>query len=84
MTYRAMLGGYGLYCGRVFFGGDQKGPALFQDECDHYPTISRARDDETIQTRLQTGTQYPLRSPGGCSWKMQEQRTIWAQLASNL
>ena len=30
LTYRAMFGGYGLYCGRVFFGIVHKGRLYFK------------------------------------------------------
>ena len=56
LTHRAMFGGYGLYCGRVFFAIVKKGRLYFKTNA---TTISRARD-ETIQTQCHTNTQELL------------------------
>ena len=37
LTCRAMFGGYGLYCGRVFFGIVQKGRLYFKTNADTAP-----------------------------------------------
>jgi DNA transformation protein and related proteins len=43
VTCRAMFGGYGLYCGRVFFGIAHKGRLYFKTNATTAPRYRSAR-----------------------------------------
>ncbi|MBK5283076.1 MAG: TfoX/Sxy family protein [Nitrospiraceae bacterium] len=82
LTYRAMFGGYGLYCGRVFFGIVHKGRLYFMTNA---TTAPRYREREMKPFRpnakqtLNTYYEVPvdvLEDAG--------ELTTWAQQASNL
>ena len=82
LTYRAMFGGYGLYCGRVFFGIAHKGRLYFKTNA---TTAPRHREREMKPFRpnakqtLNTYYEVPvdvLEDAG--------ELTIWAQQASDL
>jgi DNA transformation protein and related proteins len=82
LTHRAMFGGYGLYCGRVFFGIVHKGRLYFKTTA---TTAPRYREREMKPFRpnakqtLNTYYEVPvdvLEDAG--------ELTIWAQEASNL
>ena len=61
------VGGYGLYCGSVFFGIVQKG-RLYSRRMRHSATISQARD-EAIQTQRKQPSR-PITKSRWTSWKM--------------
>ena len=82
LTHRAMFGGYGLYCGRVFFGIVHKGRLYFKTNA---ATAPRYREREMKRFRpnakqtLNTYYEVPvdvLEDAG--------ELTIWAQQASDL
>ena len=82
LTHRAMFGGYGLYCGRVFFGIVHKGRLYFKTNA---TTAPRYREREMKPFRpnatqtLNTYNEVPvdvLEDAG--------ELTIWAQQASTL
>lgn len=82
LTHRAMFGGYGLYCGRVFFGIVHKGRLYFKTNA---TTAPRYREREMKPFRpnatqtLNTYCEVPvdvLEDAG--------ELTIWAQQASTL
>ena len=82
LTHRAMFGGHGLYCGRVFFGIVHKGRLYFKTNA---TTAPRYREREMKPFRpnakqtLNTYYEVPvdvLEDAG--------ELTIWAQQASNL
>ena len=82
LTCRAMFGGYGLYCGRVFFGIVQKGRLYFKTDA---TTATRYRKREMKPFRpnakqtLKTYYEVPvdvLEDAG--------ELTIWARQASDL
>ena len=82
LTHRAMFGGSGLYCGRVFFGIVQKGRLYFKTNA---TTAPRYREREMKPFRpnakqtLHTHHEVPvdvLEDAG--------KLTIWAQQASGL
>ena len=82
MTCRAMFGGYGLYCDRVFFGIVQKGRLYF-------------KTNATTATQYRERKMKPFRRNAKQTLKNYyevtvnvledaEDLTIWAQEASNL
>ena len=82
LTCRAMFGGYGLYCDRVFFGIVHKGRLYFKTNA---TTAPRYREREmrpftpNAKQTLNTYYEVPvdvLENAG--------ELTIWAQQASNL
>jgi len=82
ITCRAMFGGYGLYCGRVFFGIVQKGRLYFKTNA---TTAPRYREREmkpfspNAKQTLKTYYEVPvdvLEDAG--------ELTIWARQASDL
>ena len=82
LTCRAMFGGYGLYCGRVFFGIVHKGRLYFKTNAS---TALRYRErgmkpfrpnaKQTLNTYYEVPVDV-LEDAG--------ELTIWAQQASNL
>ena len=82
LTHRAMFGGYGLYCGRVFFGIVHKGRLYFKTNA---TTAPRYREREMKSFRpnatqtLNTYYEVPLDVLEDA-----EELTIWAQQASTL
>ena len=82
LTHRAMFGGYGLYCGRVFFGIVHKGRLYFKT---HATTVPRYRERKMRPFRpnatltLHSYYEVPvdvLEDAG--------ELTVWAQEASTL
>jgi DNA transformation protein and related proteins len=82
LTHRAMFGGYGLYCGRVFFGIVQKGRLYF-------------KTDATTATRYRKREMKPFRPNAKQTLKnyyevpvnvLEDARelTIWARQAGDL
>jgi TfoX/Sxy family transcriptional regulator of competence genes len=83
MTYRAMFGGYELYCGRVFFGGDHKDRLYFRTNA---TTAPRFREREMMKP-FRPGSKQGLSTHCEVPVDFLEdaaQRTTWAQLAGNL
>jgi DNA transformation protein len=82
VTCHAMFGGYGLYCGRVFFGIAHKGRLYFKTNA---TTAPRFREREVKPFRpnatqtLNTYYEVPVDVLEDA-----EELTIWAQQASNL
>lgn len=82
LTCRAMFGGYGLYCGRVFFGIVHKGRLYFKTNA---TTAPRYREREMTPFRpsakqaLNSYYEVPVDILENA-----EELTIWAQQASNL
>lgn len=82
VTCRAMFGGYGLYCGGVFFGIVQKGRLYFKTDATTTPRY-RARGMKPFTPNAeQTLTNY-FEVPVDVL-EDAEELTIWAQQASNL
>lgn len=82
VTYRAMFGGYGLYCGRVFFGIIHKGRLYFKTNA---ATAPRYRERE--MTPFRPNAKQTLNSYYEVPVDIledAEELTIWAQQASNL
>jgi DNA transformation protein len=82
VTCRAMFGGYGLYCGRVFFGIVHKGRLYFKTDAITMPRY-RARKMKPFRPNakqtLNTYYEVPVDVLEDA-----EELTIWAQQASNL
>jgi DNA transformation protein and related proteins len=82
VTCRAMFGGYGLYCGRVFFGIVQKGRLYFKTNATTTPRYRERGMKPFKPNAKQTLTTYyevpvdVLEDAG--------ELTIWAQQASTL
>jgi DNA transformation protein len=82
VTCRAMFGGYGLYCGRVFFGIVHKGRLYFKTNA---TTASRYRKREmkpfrpSAKQTLNTYYEIPLDVLEDAG-----ELTIWARQASDL
>jgi DNA transformation protein len=82
LTYRAMFGGYGLYCGRVFFGIVHKGRLYFKTNETTAPRYRERKMKPYRPNAKQTLHSYyevpvdVLEDAGDL--------TIWAQLASTL
>ncbi|MDE3219951.1 MAG: TfoX/Sxy family protein [Nitrospirota bacterium] len=82
VTCRAMFGGYGLYCGRVFFGIVHKGRLYFKTNAARAP---RYREREmtpfrpSATQRLNSYYEVPVDILEDA-----EELTIWAQQAGNL
>lgn len=82
VTCRAMFGGHGLYCGRVFFGIVHKGRLYFKTNA---TTAPRYREREMTPFRpsakqaLNSYYEVPVDILENA-----EELTIWAQQASNL
>ena len=82
LTYRAMFGGYGLYCGRVFFGIVHKGRLYFKTNA---TTASRYRERKMKPFR--PNTKQTLKSYYEVPVDVLEdagELTIWARQASTL
>ena len=70
VTCRAMFGGYGLYCGRVFFGIVHKGRLYFKTNA---TTASRYREREMKPFRpAPNRPSMPIMKSRWTSWKMRE------------
>jgi DNA transformation protein len=82
LTYRAMFGGYGLYCGRVFFGIVQKGRLYFKTNATTAPRYRERKMkpfSPNAKQTLKTYYEVPVDILEDA-----EDLTIWAQEASNL
>ena len=82
LTHRAMFGGYGLCCGRVFFGIAHKGRLYFKTNATTAPQFCergmkpfRPNAKQTLNTYYEVPVDV-LENAG--------ELTIWAQQASNL
>lgn len=82
VTCRAMFGGYGLYCGKVFFGIVHKGRLYFKTNATTAPRYRergmkpfRPRANQTLTTYYEVPVDV-LENAG--------ELTIWAQQASIL
>ena len=82
LTHRAMFGGYGLYCGRVFFGIVHRGRLYFKTNVNTAPRYRerkmkpfRPNAKQTLNTYYEVPVDV-LEDAG--------EPTIWAQQASNL
>ena len=82
VTCRAMFGGYGLYCGRVFFGIVQKGRLYFKTNATTAPRYRkremkpfRPNATQTLKTYYEVPVDV-LEDAG--------ELTIWARQASDL
>ena len=82
LTSRAMFGGYGLYCGRVFFGIVHKSQLYFKTNATTAPRYRerkmkpfRPNAKQTLNTYYKVPV-YVLEDAG--------ELTIWAQQASDL
>ena len=82
LTHRAMFGGYGLYCGKVFFGIVHKGRLYFKTNTTTAPRY-RKREMKPFRPNakqtLNTYYEVPVDVLEDA-----EELTIWAQQASNL
>ena len=82
LTCRAMFGGYGLYCGRVFFGIVQKGRLYFKTDATTAPGYRERKMKPFRPNTKQTLNSYyevpvdVLEDAG--------ELTIWARQASDL
>ena len=82
LTHRAMFGGYGLYCGRVFFGIVHKGRLYFKTNATTAPRYRKREMKPFRPNAKQTLNAYyevavdVLEDAG--------ELTIWAQQASDL
>jgi DNA transformation protein len=82
LTARAMFGGYGLYCDKVFFGIVHKGRLYFKTNA---TTAPRYREREmTPFTPSATQTLNTYYEVPVDVLEDAEELTIWAQQASNL
>ena len=82
LTHRAMFGGYGLYCGRVFFGIIHKGRLYFKT---NETTAKRYRERKMKPYR--PNTKQTLHSYYEVPVDVLEdagELTLWAQQASSL
>ena len=82
LTHRAMFGGYGLYCGRVFFGIVQKGRLYFKTNATTAP-----RYRERMMKPFRPNAKQTLNSYYEVPVDVLEdagELTIWAQQASTL
>ena len=82
LTHRAMFGGYGLYCGRVFFGIVHKGRLYFKTNATTAPRYRtrkmkpfRPNAKQTLHTYYEVPVDV-LEDAG--------ELTIWARQASEL
>ena len=82
LTHRAMFGGYGLYCGRVFFGIVHKGRLYFKTNATTAPGYRkremkpfRPNPKQTLNTYYEVPVDV-LEDAG--------ELTIWARQASDL
>lgn len=82
LTHRAMFGGYGLYCGRVFFGIVHKGRLYFKTNATTAPRYRerkmkpfRPNAKQTLKTYYEVPVDV-LEDSG--------ELTIWARQASDL
>jgi DNA transformation protein and related proteins len=82
LTHRAMFGGYGLYCGRVFFGIVHKGRLYFKTNAttaslyrERKMNPFRPNDKQTLNTYYEVPVDV-LEDAG--------ELTIWAQQASTI
>jgi DNA transformation protein len=82
LTCRAMFGGYGLYCGRVFFGIVQKGRVYFKTNATTAPRYRgrmmkpfRPNANQTLKNYYEVPVDV-LEDAG--------ELTIWARQASEL
>ena len=82
LTHRAMFGGYGLYCGRVFFGIVHKGRLYFKTNA----TTARQYRERTMKPYRPNAKQtlhYYYEVPVDILEDARE-LTLWAQQASSL
>jgi DNA transformation protein len=82
VTYRAMFGGYGLYCGRVFFGIVHKGRLYFKTNATTAPRYRKRKMEPFRPNAKQTLITY-YEVPVDVL-EDAEELTIWAQQASDL
>ena len=82
MTCRAMFGGYGLYCGRVFFGIIHKGRLYFKTNATTAPRY-REREMKPFRPNAKQTLNSYYEVPVDIL-ENAEELTIWAQQASNL
>ena len=82
LTHRAMFGGYGLYCGRVFFGIVHKGRLYFKTNA-----ITAQRYRERKMEPYRPNAKQTLNSYYEVPVEILEdagELTIWARQASSL
>jgi DNA transformation protein and related proteins len=82
LTHRAMFGGYGLYCGRVFFGIVHKGRLYFKTDA----TTARQYRERTMKP-YRPNAKHTLHSYYEVPVDILEdagELTLWAQQASSL
>ena len=82
LTSRAMFGGYGLYCGKVFFGIVHKGRLYFKTNTTTEPRY-REREMKPFRPNAKQTLKAYYEVPVDVLEDAGE-LTIWAQLASNL
>jgi DNA transformation protein len=82
LMHRAMFGGYGLYCGRVFFGIVHKGRLYFKTNTTTAPRYRERKMKPFRPNAKQTLNNY-YEIPVDIL-EDAEELTIWAQEASNL
>jgi DNA transformation protein len=82
VTCHAMFGGYGLYCGRVFFGIVQKGRLYFKTNATTAPRY-RERKMKPFRPNAKQALKTYYEVPVDVL-EDAEDLTIWAQEASNL
>jgi DNA transformation protein len=82
LTSRAMFGGYGLYCGKVFFGIVHKGRLYFKTNTTTAPRY-REREMKPFRPNAKQTLKAYYEVPVDVLEDAGE-LTIWAQLASNL
>ena len=82
VTYRAMFGGYGLYCGRVFFGIVHNNRLYFKTNATTAPRYRKRGMEPFRPNAKQTFNTY-YEVPLDVLEEAKE-LTIWAQQASNL
>ena len=82
VTCRAMFGGYGLYCGRVFFGIVHKGRLYFKTNAATAPRY-REREMRSFRPSAKQTLNAYYEVPVDVL-EDAEELTIWAQQAGNL
>jgi DNA transformation protein len=80
LTHRAMFGGYGLYCGRVFFGIVHKSRLYFKTDA---TTAPREREMKPFKPNAKQTLNSYYEVPVDIL-EDAEELTIWAQRASTL
>ena len=82
LTHRAMFGGFGLYCGRVFFGIVHRGRLYFKTNATTAPRYRERKMQPfrpNAKQTLKTYYEVPLDV-----LEDSEELTIWARQASDL